>query len=58
MAEEYLKKKHKGGDQDASLLEGAVKTVELRNGKSSSNALGATDPLPVVAVVVAGASMA
>ena len=35
MAEEYLKKKHKGGDQDASLLEGAVKTVELRNGKSS-----------------------
>ncbi len=35
MAEEYLKKKHKGGDQDASLLEGAVKTFELRNGKPS-----------------------
>ncbi|BDA49652.1 probable endoglucanase A [Coccomyxa sp. Obi] len=34
VAEEYLKKKHNGGDQDASLLESAIKSVELRNGKS------------------------
>lgn len=34
VAEEYVKKKHNGGDQNASLLEGAVKAVELRSGKS------------------------